>query len=127
MGLLGLGASFLPQEALLLVGYQSGGFTVVLVEIIGALYLGFAFLNWMTRGFVIGGIYARPIAMGNLMHFAIVAIVLIKSLNLLQHPVVFGFVTVYAALAVWFGLVLFTHPAADDKSNTGAAGNMKNK
>ena len=117
MGLLGLGASFLPQEALSLVGYRSGGFIVVLVEMIGALYLGFAFLNWMTRGFVIGGIYARPIVLGNLMHFAIVAIVLIKSLNLLQNPAVFGFVTVYTALAVWFGLVLFTHPASGSMAN----------
>jgi|TARA_R110002051_G_scaffold173271_2_gene243631 hypothetical protein len=43
-----------------------------------ALYLGFGILNRMAKGTIIGRIYNRPIAIGNLMHFEVGAIVLVK-------------------------------------------------
>ncbi len=79
MAVLGLSATFLPQEALAYAGYPAKGLAVVFVQVTGALFLGFAFLNWMARGTLIGGIYSRPVAMGNFMHFAMVTIVLVES------------------------------------------------
>ena len=45
---------------------------------IGALYLGFALMNWMTRDTRTGGIFNKPIVIGNFMHFFVGAITLIK-------------------------------------------------
>lgn len=114
MGVLGLGASFLPQEFLLFVGYRDERLPVVLIQIIGGLYLGFGFLNWMARGVLIGGIYGRPLVMGNFMHFAVVAIVLAKLLMDHATPLVLLYAATYSVVAVWFGFVLFTHPGGGD-------------
>jgi hypothetical protein len=69
-------------------------------------------LNWMARANLIGGIYSRPVAMGNFLHFAMVAIALLKALlgGLRAQPILIGAVVVYSVFAVWFGLAVFTHP-----------------
>jgi hypothetical protein len=76
----------------------------------GALYLGFAILNWTARGVLMGGIYARPLALGNFLHFAMVGVMLIKA------AITFGVIQlatsafVFSVFAIWFGVVLFTSP-----------------
>ena len=64
LGVVGAATTFLPQEILTRAGAAPVGFSVVLVQIAGALYLGFAVLNWMAQGNIIGGIYSRPVAIG---------------------------------------------------------------
>jgi hypothetical protein len=83
----------------------------LLIQIAGALYLGFAILNWMAKGALIGGIYSRPLALGNFLHFAVSAIILLKALlgGFKPIEIIVG-ATVYSLFAVWFGLVTFTHP-----------------
>jgi hypothetical protein len=49
LGALGISASFLPQEILVRAGAAPAGFSVLVVQIAGALYLGFAILNWMAQ------------------------------------------------------------------------------
>ena len=110
MATLGLIASFLPQETLSAAGVPVAPLAVAGVEVAGALYLGFAILNWAARGVLIGGIYGRPVAMGNFLHFAVAATVLIKRAIGAPDPVVWGGAAIYAVFAVWFGAVLFTHP-----------------
>jgi hypothetical protein len=112
MGALGLGMSFLPQELLGALGAPgASGAMVVIAQVIGALYLGFAMLNWMARGNPIGGIYSRPIAMGNFLHFTVAAIALAKALLAgASGPARIGLTAMYVILAVWFGAVLFTSP-----------------
>ncbi len=110
MALLGLSASFLPQELLAYANAEVGRFAIVLVQVTGALYLGFAFLNWMARGVLIGGIYSRPLALGNFMHFAVVTTVLAKVLVTEFSLFTMVGVSFYAVFAAWFALVLFTHP-----------------
>ncbi len=113
MALLGLGATFLPQEILAWFGASPAGPGVLLVQVVGALYLGFAMLNWMSRANRIGGIYNRPIAVGNLLHFAVVAITLLKAVAGGSRDIaVLGGLAVYVLFAVGFGLVVFTHPKA---------------
>jgi hypothetical protein len=110
MAVLGLSATFLPQEALTYAGYPARGLAVVFVQVTGALFLGFAFLNWMARGTLIGGIYSRPVAIGNFMHFAMVTIVLLKASSTQATSSFIVATVIYAVLAVWFGAVLFTPP-----------------
>lgn len=110
MALLGLAGSFLPEASLRLVGTEPDTPTVILVQVTAALYMGFAIVNWMTRGSVIGGIYGRPLTMGNLLHFAVVAALLIKASIVHQAIGVILIAAAYTLLAGWFGFVLVTHP-----------------
>lgn len=111
---LGLVGSFLPEEALRLLGSAVNSPTVILVQVTAALYMGFAILNWTARGSVIGGIYGRPVTLGNTMHFAVVAALLIKAAIVHQTVGIALLATGYAVFAAWFGLVLFTHPGRGD-------------
>jgi hypothetical protein len=116
MTLLGVTASFLPQELLGWSGSPPGGTGVIAIQVAGALYLGFGMLNWMARPNLIGGVYGRPIALGNFLHFAVVAVVLLKALLAGQLPAAMAAAALaYAAFGAWFGLVLFTHPGNPDK------------
>jgi hypothetical protein len=110
MFVLGITSSFLPQELLRSLGTSADTWNVLILQVLGALYLGFAILNWSARGVLIGGIYSRPLAFGNFMHFAIVAITAIKLILQVESTVVMVLAAVYVVLAFWFGLVLFTHP-----------------
>ena len=108
LGVLGGLATFLPQELLLRTGTSPAGFSVLLVQIAGAAYLGLAMLNWMARGNLMGGIYSRPVAIGNLAHFTIAALALVKAALAGQHaPEVLGGAVAYAVFAVLFGVVTF--------------------
>ena len=111
MAILGIAASFLPQEIAARSGFRPDGFAIVLIQVTGALYLGFAILNWMARGNLIGGIYSRPVALGNFLHFSVAGIVLLKAMMTGQDaPVLVAGGVAYSAFGLWFGLILFTHP-----------------
>ena len=103
MALVGLIATFLPQEVLARYGAAPDRHAALFLQVLGAAYLGFAMMNWMAREVLIGGIYSRPLAMGNMVHFMVGGLALVKG----------GLVVValvYAAFAVWFGFVMFRHP-----------------
>ena len=108
MGALGIAASFFSHELLRFVGAAVQTPTVLLMQVCGALYVGFAFLNWYLRGFVIGGIYNRPLALANLLHFAVVAVTLVKAAPALDSGLVWVITGVYVVFAAWFGLVMFS-------------------
>lgn len=108
LGLAGLAASFAPAELLAAWGSPATEATVILVQLLGALYFAFALLDWTARGVMIGGIYARPVSMGNFLHFTMGALALGKQV--LSHglggPVV-AVLGVYAIFAVLFGALVF--------------------
>src|SRR5690554_807445 len=79
MALLGMAATFLPQEIAAYAGAEADALMVLVVQATGALYLGFAFLNWTARANLMGGIYSRPVALGNFLHFAMVTLALGKA------------------------------------------------
>ncbi|MGH7483865.1 MAG: hypothetical protein ACRELV_17080 [Longimicrobiales bacterium] len=107
----GLICTFLPIEMLRWIGAPPSAALVLPLQALGALYLGFAMLNWMGRGGLMGGIYGRPVAMGNLAHFLIVAIALCKALASGPAPALYWpLAIVYAFFATAFGLILFRHP-----------------
>ena len=115
--LIGITLTFLPRE---IAGYLGGGnsksFEIVL-QILGALYFGFAMLDWMAKGSIIGGIYNRPISIANFTHFLIGALALVKAMtNGSGLPeflwILAGF---YALFALLFALILFGHPSPNKK------------
>jgi hypothetical protein len=118
--LLGLPCIFAPDLVLKELTGGTSAPAELLVQVTGALYLGFAGLNWMGRGNLIGGIYGRPVAMGNLLHFLVAAIALLKyAPNASPSAPAWVLAAIYAALAVAFGLFVFGNPlrAADAKSS----------
>jgi hypothetical protein len=111
MGLLGLSASFLPAEILNYASLNSTVLPTLLIQIIGALYLGFALMNWMAKTLLIGGIYSRPLCIGNFMHFTIAGLALIKAtFNHSDVKIVLIAAIAYSLFAILFGFVLFTNP-----------------
>ena len=113
LAFLGMAASFLPQEIIAYSGAQVTQVTVLIVQVAGALFLAFAILNWTAQANLIGGIYSKPVALGNITHFTVVFIVLIKSISAGERaiPVLVG-CACYALFAAAFTLVLFVHPGA---------------
>ena len=103
MALLGLMATFLPQEVLAYYGAAPDRHAALFLQVLGAAYLGFGMMNWMAREVLIGGIYSRPLAMGNMVHFMVGGLALVKG-GLIVVALV------YATFAVWFGFVMFRHP-----------------
>ena len=68
-------------------------------------------LNWMAQGNLVGGIFGRPIAIGNLAHFTIAALALLKSILAGQHaPEVVVGTAACAVFAVLFAVVAFGPP-----------------
>ena len=78
LGLAGAVASFAPAELLAALKVAVVTPLPVIVQILGALYLAFALANWTAKGSLMGGIYARPLALGNFMHFTVGALALLK-------------------------------------------------
>jgi hypothetical protein len=117
MAALGLAFTFMPQEIAARYGAAANAATVLLIQIAGALYVAFAILNWTVRNGPIGGIYNRPVAMANVLHFAVVALTLLKATllhsaaaQLARSPGVIVATVLYSVIAIWFALVLATHP-----------------
>jgi hypothetical protein len=111
MAACGVLLQFLPHEILNYFNVDSKGILPLLVQMMGALYLGFAMMNWMAQTVLIGGIYARPLAMGNFLHFTVGAFALLKYAYAAQNSwAVWVAAIVYSLLATLFGVVVFTHP-----------------
>lgn len=111
MGIIGLACSFFPAEIVGLLGFENNDYFFVFFQLFGAMYLGFAILNWMAKGNLIGGIYSKPVAIGNFMHFLVGSLTLFnffmkhQDIKLILIPTL-----MYAILAFGFGKVAFGNP-----------------
>tara|TARA_R110002051_G_scaffold290773_1_gene354435 strand:- start:64955 stop:65353 length:399 start_codon:yes stop_codon:yes gene_type:complete len=112
---IGILFSFLPNEVMEYLNVESTTITTLFFNILSALYLGFALLNWMAKGTLIGGIYNKPIAIGNLMHFGVGAIALIKVVSNIQiHPeILISLTIVYVIFALLFAYIIFVDPTKE--------------
>lgn len=111
LAMLGLAASFGPDVLLARVGEPITPMLVLIVQVAGALYLAFAMLDWMARDNLIGGIYSRPVAIGNLVHFMVAGLAMVKAIaDTPALRMLWPLALLYAALALCFGVVLFRHP-----------------
>jgi Na+-driven multidrug efflux pump len=114
MGVAGIVLSFLPHELLNYLTSTNG--TVLdslILQILGASYFAFAMVNWTAKANLIGGIYSRPIAIGNLIHFAVGALALIKGYFSNQEVVILTLAVIYTAFAILFAIVFFKHPVKE--------------
>ena len=114
---IGILLSFLPNEIVEYLNVEPNIITILFLNIMSALYLGFGILNWMAKGTLIGGIYNRPIAIGNLMHFGVGAIALVKiSSNIQIHSeIIISLSAVYVIFALLFAYVFRTNPTNTEK------------
>ena len=112
LAVLGLSLTFAPGEILTALNYSSSKSITLIFQLLGALYFSFAMVNWSIKDGRIGGIYNRPIALGNFTHFLIGGLALGKAL--FSNPelpiliwILAGF---YILFAVMFWIITFTHP-----------------
>jgi len=113
MGLAGLVGTFIPEEISIILGVEPSPITLILLQIIGGLYLGFAMLNWFTRSALIGGIYNKPVVLANLIHCIVVFFALIRQLAEQFHFVFVILTLVYLGFAVLFTLVMRSNPLSN--------------
>lgn len=112
-GVIGFSLTFLPQEIIGSLQITKTPITQLAFQFLGALYLGFTLLNWMAKGSIIGGIYNKPIIIGNLLHFGMTGIALIKAISSISiHKNVFIILTVlYLLFTVSFGYLFLNNPS----------------
>ena len=111
-GIIGTLLLFLPIEIAEYLSVEPTISAILFLKILSAIYLGFGILNWTAKGTLIGGIYNRPIALGNLLHFVVGSIELVKVISNIQiHREIIIFLTVlYIIFGVLFAYVLKNNP-----------------
>jgi hypothetical protein len=111
-GMMGLLTSFLPQEVLKITYLPTSPVNVLLLQILSAFYIGLAMINFMSKDAVIGGIYNRPILMGNIAYHSISSIALVKyALNQgMFSTTLITMTVVYCALSLGFLRLFFVVP-----------------
>lgn len=115
LAMAGLLLVFAPAETLAQISAPAA--LLPFVQVMGALYLGFAIADWTAKDSVIGGIYGRALALGNLVHFLVGALSLAKAYH--PDPLRMVALVLYAIFAVFFGwLVFFASPAAQAPTAT---------
>lgn len=113
LALTGLAVSFAPTEFLGALGVAASDPMPVLLKLMGGLYLGFALVNWTAKDNMIGGIYARPIAIGNFLHFFVGTLSLAKQQLTGEFSVILvSALVAYGILAGLFGWLVFGQGAA---------------
>jgi hypothetical protein len=113
LGLAGIAASFAPSELLRALGSSAAEPLPVLIQLLGAMYFAFAITNWTSKDNIIGGIYSRPISLGNCVHFIAGALALAKQQ--FSHGVSLPLVAVliaYTLFAICFAWLVFGYGAA---------------
>lgn len=117
LAIIGIILSFLPTEIMDYLNIESNIISILFLKILSALFLGFGILNWMAKGALIGGIYNKPIAIGNLMHFGVGAIALVKIVTNMQthSEIIIPLTAFYVIYALLFAYIFKTNPAKTEK------------
>ena len=118
MGLIGIALSFMPGEVLEALGQMPNKTFTLILQLTGALYFGFAMTNWMAKATLIGGIYSRPLSIGNFSHFLVAGLALLKasfSNSITTSTYIYGLTGMYALFTISFGYIIFTHPIKNQK------------
>src|SRR5690606_25412296 len=75
----GLGFTFLPEEIIRFFDTQTNRFLLLIFQLLGAAYLGLGMTSWISRNSLIGGIYNRPLVLGNFLYFLLGAFASVKT------------------------------------------------
>lgn len=112
LGAIGIVLSFLPDEIIRLLSSNPDRVILLVLQLTGALYVGFSLMNWMARRNIIGGVYSRPLVVGNFAHFFVAGMALIKfALSGQALAILWALAGIYIIFAICFGFLLFKHPA----------------
>ena len=109
MGITGIVLTFLPQETAKFFGWPAS--SAIAIQVIGALYFGFAMTNWIAKSHLIGGIYGRPVLIGNISHYIIAALALVKfSIKGASGITILIVTVIYSVFAISFVYLFFANP-----------------
>ena len=108
----GFGLSFFPNEISLLLTNDNNHIFILIIQILGALYLGFSYVNWMSKNSLIGGIYNKPLLIGNTLHFLTASIAMIKLVFKFENnlQLIIANTIIYCLFTLCFGYVFFSDP-----------------
>ena len=113
LALIGLSLTFAPDEILGHYGVSTSAPIPLLLQVGGGALVGWAMVNWTARGLVVGGIYSRPLTLGNLVHFGAVTLALSKSILVIGfQPLAVVVLLGYGLFAACFGYLVFGQGAA---------------
>jgi hypothetical protein len=113
LALIGLSLTFAPDEILRHYGVSAAAPIPLLLQMGGGALVGWALVNWTARGLVVGGIYSRPLTLGNLVHFGAVTLALGKAILVIgPQPLAVGVLLGYGLFAACFGYLVFGRGAA---------------
>ncbi len=106
---IGIGLMFIPEETLMYLNIGASKPLLLILQLLGGLYFGFAMLNWMSQWSLIGGIYNKPVSVANFAQFFIGGLALLKEvLSNPEIPHVFWLLAaIYTVYAVIFGLLFY--------------------
>ena len=113
LSLAGILGSFAPSELLRALGSPAAEPVPVLIQLLGGMYLGFAVMNWTAKDNIIGGIYSRPVSLGNCVLFLTGALALAKQQfsNGFRLPLTAALIG-YTIFAIWFTWLVFGYGTA---------------
>lgn len=109
----GLLLSFVPEEISRILIIGTNQTSILFLQILGSLYLGFGMLNWMTKNNLIGGIYSRPLVIGNLAYFLVSTFALIKIVGKYSENefiIILSLTILYIVFTLSFGYVFMKNP-----------------
>ena len=98
--------SFFPNEIFLLLTNNDNHFFILILQILGALYLGFSYINWMSKNSSIGGIYNKPLLIGNTLHFLTASMAMIKLVFKFENnlQLILPYTTIYCLFTLFFDI-----------------------
>ena len=116
LGVIGVGLTFFPQEVLTYLNMAASKPLLLILQLTGGLYFGFAMLNWMSQWSLIGGIYNKPVSVANFAQFFIGGMALMKDVTTNPElPGAFSAVTIiYIIYAAIFGWLFYSQPKSKD-------------
>ena len=100
---------FFPNEISLLLNNDDNHIFILILQILGALYLGFSYINWMSKNSLIGGIYNKPLLIGNTLHFLTASMAMIKLIFKFENnlKLIMPHTIIYFLFTLFFGYVFF--------------------
>jgi hypothetical protein len=125
LGIAALALIFAPELVLARFAVEPTAGALVLGQLYGSALFGLAMTAWFARTMLLGGIYGRSIVVGGFAHALVGVFALLHTLRAsLGNAFTWGAFVVYAALAIWFGSLMFgSGPAspATDAPDSGMA------
>ena len=110
LGIFGAGLLFAGDEVARRIAPGAAPVVEVVVQLLGGAWLGVATIDWFTRGLTIGGIYGRPIVLGNLTLYLVTAATALKAAQVSPADPLLLVGLAAAVMTVLYTRLLFRSP-----------------